>query len=82
MKVSARLAGAILITLASTSTGMALSKQPSMREQAEAACYNDAVKFCNDDIPDEAKVTACMRKNRAGLSPTCGKIFDKGLKGT
>ncbi len=81
MTISKSLVGAILVTLASASAAMALSKQPSLREQAEAVCYNDAVRLCNDDIPDETKVTACMTKNRAQLSPSCGKIFDKGLKG-
>ena len=52
----------------------------TLREQAEQACYNDATTLCSDAVPDEAKVTACMKVKRMQLSPKCRVIFDKGIK--
>lgn len=56
------------------------SERDRLRAEAEHACYNDAQALCHDAIPDEDKVTACMKVNRAQLSPACGKIFDRGMK--
>ena len=52
----------------------------TVRQRAEQACYDDATKLCNDAIPDEAKITACMTLNKAKLSPDCRKVFDAGIK--
>lgn len=55
------------------------SDADKLRAEAEHACYQDAKRFCNADIPDEAKVEACMRRHLAGLSPACRAMFDKGM---
>ena len=52
----------------------------TVRQRAEQACYDDATKLCNDAIPDEAKITACMKVHRKDLSQGCRKIFDAGVK--
>ena len=52
----------------------------TVRQRAQQACYDDVTKLCNDDIPDEAKITACMGRNRTKLSPGCLKIYDAGIK--
>ena len=57
----------------------ALSYKETLRQQAEHACYNDATTLCKDAVPDEDKITACMKLKRAQLSPECGKVFDKGI---
>ena len=51
-----------------------------MRQQAEHLCYNDVQKLCNAEIPDEARIEACMGVHRAQLSPGCRKVFDAGIK--
>ena len=58
----------------------ALSDREMLRQQAEHLCYNDAQTLCSDAIPDEDKITACMKLKRAQLSPECGKVFDRGIK--
>ena len=67
-------------------TGVALAaKMPTdaerLRQQAEHVCYADVQKLCNDSIPDEDKIKACMQVHHADLSPACAKIYDQGLGG-
>ena len=60
--------------------GMALAiQQDTVRQRAEQACYNDVMKFCNDVVPDEAKIAQCMGVNRKRLDPACREIYDRGL---
>ena len=62
--------------------GLASARMPKNdpRQEAEQACYDDAMKLCGDAVPDEQKITACMGTKRAQLSAPCAKIFDAGLK--
>lgn len=46
--------------------------------EEQAACQDDAFKFCNDAVPDEDKVKACLTKNRRKLSPACRAMFSGG----
>jgi hypothetical protein len=39
--------------------------------QQQQACTPDAMRLCNEFIPDVAKVSACMGRKRASLSPAC-----------
>ena len=39
------------------------------------ACKDDAFRLCREVIPDVPKITACMHKNRAKLSPPCKAHF-------
>jgi hypothetical protein len=45
------------------------------RAEEQAACQDDAFKFCNEAIPDEEKVKACLIKNMRRLTPACRKMF-------
>lgn len=74
------LSGAVLLMTASPLLAKIRSERDRLRAEAEHACYTDATTLCPDAIPDEAKITACMTIKRAQLSPTCRKIFDRGIK--
>lgn len=51
---------------------------PAFSQSREAeACQDDAVKFCSDDIPDTDRITACMVRQKANLSPGCQAMFPK-----
>jgi hypothetical protein len=39
------------------------------------ACREDAFKYCHDAIPDVPRITACMKRNLAMLSPLCRAQF-------
>jgi hypothetical protein len=40
----------------------------------QQACMPDAFRLCNSEIPDVDRVTVCMIRNKALLSPQC-KVF-------
>jgi hypothetical protein len=37
----------------------------------QQACTPDAMRLCGEFIPDVAKISACMSRKRASLSPAC-----------
>jgi hypothetical protein len=39
--------------------------------EQQQACTPDAMRLCGEFIPDVAKITACMSRKRASLSPAC-----------
>jgi hypothetical protein len=46
------------------------------RDEQTKACKGDALHFCATDIPDEQKITACMKQHYAELSPQCQAMFE------
>lgn len=70
----------IIAAMMAATTAKADITTDTVRQRAQQACYDDVTKLCNDAIPDEAKITACMERNRTKLSPACLKIFDAGIK--
>jgi hypothetical protein len=64
-----------LLSLASLS-GSALAATP----EEQAACQDDAFKFCNEQIPDEQKVKACLIHNLRKLTPACRKMFARSRR--
>jgi hypothetical protein len=44
-------------------------------QDQQAACTGDAFQFCGPEIPDVDRVTACMIRNKARLSPGCRVYF-------
>lgn len=44
----------------------------------QQACTPDVMRLCNDDVPDLDRITACMKRNRANLSPTCSAAMGAG----
>ena len=73
-----RQAGLVLAFAVSFS---ALSSSASFAFSAEAQqmCTGDAFRLCSSDIPDVAKITACMMKKRASLSTGCRTVMDRDL---
>ncbi|MBB2205519.1 hypothetical protein HLH27_10880 [Gluconacetobacter takamatsuzukensis] len=51
------------------------------REEQSAACRGDAIKLCTFAIPNEDKVTACMKKKIDQLSPRCRAMFHPSRSG-
>lgn len=43
--------------------------------EQEQMCTNDAMRLCSSDIPDVDRITACMIRQRAQLSPGCRAFF-------
>jgi hypothetical protein len=72
-----RQAGLVLAFAVSLS---ALSSTSSFAFSAEAQqmCTGDAFRLCSSEIPNIPKITACMVKHRADLSPPCRAVMDHG----
>jgi len=45
-----------------------------------AACEPDAMRLCNQYVPDVQRVSACMSHYRRYLSPACRAVFQGGGK--
>jgi hypothetical protein len=43
--------------------------------EQQQACTPDAFRLCGDAIPDVDRVTVCMIRNKAQLSPACRAFF-------
>ncbi|WP_431015606.1 hypothetical protein [Bradyrhizobium pachyrhizi] len=44
----------------------------------QQACTPDAFRLCSPEIPDVDRITACMIRNKAQLSPACRVFFRAG----
>lgn len=71
-----RTIAAVAVLAAGTSFAFAKSKEVSLRDQQQAACYDDVNKLCKDDMPDVDKVTACMSGKKSMVSAKCAAMWD------
>ena len=54
--------------------------QAASRQEQSAACRGDAIRLCTLAIPNEDKITACMKKKVDQLSPRCRAMFEPAGK--
>ena len=40
-------------------------------------CTGDAMRLCGSEIPDISRITACMARQRAHVSPGCRAVMDR-----
>ena len=66
--------GKLFIATALTFTMMSAAN--AYTQEQEAMCTNDAFRVCSSEIPDIARTTACMVKNRSQLSAGCRAVID------
>jgi len=64
---------ATLVSILSSTTSFAYTAE------AQQMCTGDAFRLCSSEIPNIPKITACMIKHRADLSPGCRAVMDKDL---
>jgi hypothetical protein len=70
-RIGAILALAVSMATFSTSSSFAFSAE------AQQMCTGDAFRLCSSEIPDVARITVCMRKQRSNLSVGCRQVMDK-----
>jgi hypothetical protein len=63
---AAVLAGLVLVSAPAAAQGTA---------EQRAACMGDAYRFCFSEIPNVARITACMESKLDQLSPACQAQF-------
>ncbi len=73
---------AVALTLAAIAPCSAGTENltPEFRQLAVQHCTGDAVRLCPTTLLDEQRTTACMKANRAQLSPSCRAVFDQGMR--
>jgi hypothetical protein len=57
---------------------VALAPAPASAQgtpEQQQACQPDAIRLCNDFVPDVQKITACMLRKERYLSPACRAVF-------
>jgi len=45
------------------------------RDEQTTACKGDALRYCAAEIPNEQKITVCMKAHVQQLSPECKAMF-------
>jgi hypothetical protein len=74
LRAVVRLAALVLVSLAPAAASAYTAEQ-------EQACSGDALRLCSSEIPDVDRITACMIRNKAQLSPPCRAQFDSESDG-
>lgn len=64
---------ALLVAMLMAGYGAAHAQGYTANEQA--LCTDDAFRLCSSAIPDVDRVTACMVRKQAQLSPGCAQFF-------
>jgi hypothetical protein len=64
----------VMLAVAVSALLLSNSSQAYTPEQQQA-CTGDAFRLCGDAIPNVDRVTVCMIRNRAQLSPGCRVYF-------
>jgi hypothetical protein len=75
----ASMLGFLLTLLASGSASAQGSSQGSTQGTPEQrkACTPDVYRLCAGEIPNARAITACLRRQRASLSPACAAAFEQ-----
>lgn len=67
----------LALTIATSLAAMTSTQSHAYSAEARQQCTGDAFRLCSSEIPNIPKITACMFKNRASLSPGCRAVMDK-----
>jgi hypothetical protein len=57
-------------------TGGSVHAQQGTPEQRKA-CTPDVYRLCAGEIPNVRAITACLRRQKASLSPACAAVFER-----
>ena len=68
---------ALLFTTAFAATSLSTSPGPAFASDAQQMCTGDAMRLCGHEIPNVQRITACMHKQRANVSPGCRAVMDR-----
>jgi hypothetical protein len=65
---------ALVIAITLGATGAAFAQQLDERA-AQAACQDDALRYCQSTIPDRERTLACLVHNKDGLTGACRTVL-------
>lgn len=64
---------AFLLTMLAAGSASAQQGTPEQRR----ACTPDVYRLCAGEIPNARAITACLRRQKSSLSPTCAAVFEQ-----
>src|SRR5205809_3967892 len=70
----------IMSSLALGLTMLPAASHAFTQEDQRRLCTGDVFRLCSWEIPDAARITACMRRQRASLSQGCRSVFGKPVE--
>ena len=68
---------ALLFAIATAATALSASPSFAFSSEAQQMCTGDAMRLCGHEIPNVPRITACMARNRANVSPGCRAVMDR-----
>ncbi len=68
---------AAALVLAGAASFIQVSPGLAFSPEAQQMCTGDALRLCGDEVPDIPRITACMVRQRAKVSPECRAVMDK-----
>jgi hypothetical protein len=68
---------ALLFAIASAATVLAARPSLAFSSEAQQMCTGDAMRLCGHEIPNVQRITACMHKLRAQVSPGCRAVMER-----
>jgi hypothetical protein len=69
----------LCLTIATSLAALTSTQTFAYSAEAQQQCTGDAFRLCSSEIPNIPKITACMYKHKAELSPGCRSVMDKDL---
>jgi hypothetical protein len=68
---------ALLFAIPVAAAALAAHPGPAFASEAQQMCTGDALRLCGHEVPNVQRITACMVKQRANLSPGCRAVMDR-----
>ena len=68
---------ALLFAIACAATAVSASPTLAFSSEAQQMCTGDAMRLCGHEVPNIQRITACMARNRAQVSPGCRAVMDR-----
>ena len=75
-----RLRGAVALLALALTFAISLAAAQQWTPKQRAACEPDAMRLCNQYVPDIQRTSACMSHYRRYLSPACRAVFYGGQR--
>ena len=67
----------VALLLAIAATALFVTPSPVFSSEAQQMCTGDALRLCGHEVPNVQRITACMVRQRANLSPGCRAVMDR-----
>jgi hypothetical protein len=68
---------ALLSAIAVAATAISATPSLAFTSEAQQMCTGDALRLCGHEVPNVQRITACMVKQRANLSPGCRAVMER-----